>query len=147
MSGILVLGLRILLTASLYIFIGWVIYLFWQDLNNRIETVSKRAVPALTVVLHPGEIEDARTFTQAEVLIGRDPTCSLSITHETVSAHHARLRYHHQQWWVEDMLSTNGTFLNQDLLNTPTVLTNGDDLRVGQVALKILMESKERKNG
>jgi pSer/pThr/pTyr-binding forkhead associated (FHA) protein len=73
----------------------------------------------------------------AEILIGRDPACDCQLDDMTVSAHHAKLEYHHNQWWVEDLGSTNGTYLNQENINTATVLAPGDELQIGQVTLKV----------
>ena len=39
--------------------------------------------------------------------------------------------------WVEDLQSTNGTYLNEDRILTPTVLTIGDELLLGQVSIQI----------
>jgi pSer/pThr/pTyr-binding forkhead associated (FHA) protein len=51
----------------------------------------------------------------------------------TVSNTHARLSYHHGQWWLEDLRSTNGTFLNDEAVASPLVVTDGDVVRCGQV--------------
>ena len=50
-------------------------------------------------------------------MIGRDTHCDLSVMDEALSAHHARITFHHGQWWLEDLNSTNGTFLNREKLN------------------------------
>jgi pSer/pThr/pTyr-binding forkhead associated (FHA) protein len=78
-------------------------------------------------------------FNVPVVLIGRDEHCDCSIQHPTVSAQHARLAFHHNQWWVEDLHSTNGTFLNQSPVDTSMVLTLGDELRCGQVVLTVIL--------
>jgi len=41
-------------------------------------------------------------YTVPDVLIGRDIACNCCLDDLTVSAQHARLSYHHGQWWVED---------------------------------------------
>ncbi|MEW6406714.1 MAG: FHA domain-containing protein, partial [Chloroflexota bacterium] len=53
------------------------------------------------------------------------------------STHHARLSFSRGQWWVEDLESTNGTLLNQELVTAPTVVTPGDQLRCGEATLTI----------
>ena len=37
------------------------------------------------------------------------------------------LTYRQSQWWIEDLHSTNGTFLNQEAVLEPVVITDGDD--------------------
>ena len=76
-------------------------------------------------------------FIQTEITLGRDPVCDIPVFDETVSARHARLTYHHGQWWVEDLGSTNGTRLNQEMLTQPTVLTSGDEVCLGQTTLTV----------
>ncbi|NMC79389.1 MAG: FHA domain-containing protein [Chloroflexi bacterium] len=141
MSGIFVLILRILMAISLYAFLGWAIYTIWQDLRLSSRVVSVRQIPVLRLVPEDSELSP-REFTIPEVVIGRDPNCELSFPDETVSGHHARLSYHHNQWWVEDLQSTNGTFLNDEKVYTPTVIISGDDLRCGKIALGISIQSK-----
>jgi pSer/pThr/pTyr-binding forkhead associated (FHA) protein len=63
--------------------------------------------------------------------------CDIPLPDETVSARHARLTYHHGQWWLEDLGSTNGTHLNDELLSVPTVLTSGDEIRCGNSRLVV----------
>jgi pSer/pThr/pTyr-binding forkhead associated (FHA) protein len=55
----------------------------------------------------------------------------------TVSAEHARLSYHHQNWWLEDLGSRNGTYLNLERVTTAAILVSGDELQIGQVLIKI----------
>jgi pSer/pThr/pTyr-binding forkhead associated (FHA) protein len=81
-----------------------------------------------------------RRFSQPEVMIGRDPKCDLSMTDEALSAHHARLTHHHGQWWLEDLNSTNGTFLNHEILKTPAVVISGDKFKCGNTIFSIQVE-------
>jgi pSer/pThr/pTyr-binding forkhead associated (FHA) protein len=76
-------------------------------------------------------------FIKPEVIIGREPNCDFHLDDQTVSSQHARLSYHSQQWWLEDLASTNGTFLNDEAVSTPVVITHGDELRLGQLAIRI----------
>ncbi len=62
------------------------------------------------------------------------------MTDETISARHAMLSYHNNQWWVEDLGSTNGTYLNLLPVTTPTVLVGGDILMFGKVSLDVKIE-------
>jgi len=74
--------------------------------------------------------------------IGRDPASEILVNHETVSNQHARLWYRNKQWWIEDLLSTNGTFLNDERIETPTILISGDEIRVGKVLLEIEIQQQ-----
>ena len=138
MSGLLVLALRLLLSLALYGFLGWVLYTLWRDVQREAVGLATRRTPGISLTVRAGgESTTVKHFIQPEVTLGRDPVCDIPVLDETVSAHHARLVYHHSQWWVEDLNSTNGTRLNQELVTTPTVLTSGDVIRLGQTSLTV----------
>lgn len=140
MSGVLFLILRVLLVVALYGFVFWAIYTLWKDLRNQAVALQNRHAPALTLAVTNTLDDQTRTFTTTEVLIGRSPAASYTIRNETVSSNHARLIYRQSQWWVEDLRSTNGSFLNEERVQTPTVIMDGDDLRCGQVVIQVKIE-------
>ena len=132
MSGPVVLLLRLLLTVSLYAFLVWAFTNLWRDIKLQSALLAARKIPPISLTLSiPGQVTNIRRFIQAEVTIGRDPACECPVEDESVSARHARLSYHHNQWWLEDLDSTNGTFLNQEKLAIPTVVISGDEFRCG----------------
>ncbi|RJP52070.1 MAG: FHA domain-containing protein [Anaerolineaceae bacterium] len=136
MSGIIVLGLRLVLAACLYFFLGWALFTLWKDLQTHGVSLAIRKTPPLSLTLHhAGGETSQRAFHQSDISIGRDPACDLSLNDDGVSARHARLSFHHGQWWAEDLGSTNGTRLNQSALATPTVLTSGDQIECGHTAI------------
>jgi hypothetical protein len=141
MSAIIAFILRLLLAASLYAFLAWALYTIWHQIHVNSLLISSRQVPCL--VLSPIEIESAsrREYNSVEVVLGRDPNCDYPINHDTVSAHHAHLSYHHNQWWIEDMHSTNGTFLNGERVEVATVIITGDELRCGKANFMITIKS------
>ncbi len=142
MSGILVLVLRILMAGALYAFLGWAIYTLWGNLRQESAAISNRQIPTIKIEWQCDDQQFIRQFTIPEVSIGRDPNCDCPLPDETVSAHHARLIFHHNQWWIEDLLSTNGTFLNQERLEVPTVIISGDEFRCGQIDFDVQIEEK-----
>ncbi len=138
MSGTLVLVLRILLAAALYLFLCLTLWLIWQDLKRAGFQAIRPRVPALRLeVQAPGADPLFRAFSQPEVTLGRDPICELRLEDEAVSARHARFSFHHGQWWLEDLHSRNGTTLNSIKLTTATVLANGDEVRCGKATLRV----------
>jgi len=142
MSGPIFLAIRILLTISLYAFLTLAMVLLWQTVRQQSRLLTTRRVPPITLSIQKPEQPPAtRHFTQPEVAIGRNPTCECPIDHETVSARHARLSYHHGQWWLEDLQSRNGTFLNHDRLDTPAVVADGDEIGCGSVNFTIHLDS------
>lgn len=136
MSGIIVLSLRLILAACLYAFLGSILIISWKELQKLGVGLAARKPPILNLsIQHAGTNTIYRAFQQSGVSIGRDPSCDICLDDDAVSGRHAHLSYHHGQWWAEDLRSTNGTRLNQAILDTPTVITSGDQIECGHIAL------------
>jgi len=130
------------MAALLYAFLGWAIFILWRDLKRQGELIAARQPPPLILSTDSDGPPLTRHYTAPEVILGREPSCDFPINDQTVSAHHARLSYRQNQWWVEDMASTNGTYLNGESVTSPVVITHGDTLRLGQVGVKIAIRAK-----
>lgn len=139
MIGSILFILRLLLVCSLYIFLGWVIWILWQDLRKSASAQFSAHLAQINLVVHAGEDANILSFRSSEVVIGRDPACDCPLDDPAISARHARLSYHHNQWWVEDLHSRNGTLLNQVLVKEPVVITAGDKLQCGPVVMEIML--------
>lgn len=138
MSGPILLILRLLLAASLYAFLITVFVILWRDVRQQSTLLGTHKIPLLNLIIHyEKEIPQVRHFTQSEITLGRDSGCECPLEDETISAQHAQLSFHHGQWWLEDMNSTNGTLLNNEPLVTPTVVTSGDEIGCGTTRLTI----------
>jgi pSer/pThr/pTyr-binding forkhead associated (FHA) protein len=136
-SGIIFLGLRILLAAVLYGFLGFAIYVLMRDLKQQGVLLASRQPPPLTLTNLMVEGEKSQRYIKPVIILGREAGCDFSLDDQTVSARHARLAYRKQQWWLDDLASTNGTFLNGDAVTVPVVITHGDELRLGHIGVKI----------
>ncbi len=138
MSAIIFLALRITLVVCLYAFLGWVLYTLWQGIHQQGLLLAARKVPPISLVIQSKGLPPASLwFSQAEIIVGRDPGCEVPVADETMSARHARLHYHHRQWWVEDLNSTNSTRLNDERLVTPTVVISGDRIACGNTTISL----------
>ena len=142
MSGEIVLVLRLVLAACLYAFLGWALFILWKDLQKLGISLAGRKAPSLNITLQRVGVETLRrAFQQSDISVGRDPGCDISLNDDAVSAHHSHLSFHHGQWRVEDLGSTNGTRLNQAMLITPAVITTGDQIECGHTALIVSIGS------
>jgi pSer/pThr/pTyr-binding forkhead associated (FHA) protein len=140
MSGIVLLVLRIAMTAALYALLGWAFWLMWRTLRQETLFLSNRKVAPLSLKLGASEdIPQIFHFTDGDVVIGRDPDCECVLVDETISARHLRFAYHHNQWWAEDLGSRNGTLLNDVSLTTPTILIHGDTIRCGKTTFMVIL--------
>jgi pSer/pThr/pTyr-binding forkhead associated (FHA) protein len=138
MSGPIALALRLLLTISLYVFLGWAFINLWRDLKVQGALLASRKVPPISLTITRNKFApQVRHFIQPEITIGRDPACECPVEDEAISARHARLSFHHNQWWIEDLNSTNGTILNQEMLDMPTVVISDDKFKCGEALFVI----------
>jgi pSer/pThr/pTyr-binding forkhead associated (FHA) protein len=71
----------------------------------------------------------AVTLIGSELTVGRSAECGLRLTEGSPSRQHARLIVEGDQLWVEDLGSTNGSFVNGVRITARTLLKNGDALR------------------
>jgi pSer/pThr/pTyr-binding forkhead associated (FHA) protein len=97
----------------------------------------ERRLPTGLRVVEPAD-GAGRTFTlTSETVIGRSADCAISITGDTfVSSAHARVFASDGRVLVEDLGSTNGTFLNSNRISEPTPLFRGDRLQIGRTVLE-----------
>jgi len=138
MSGVVVLILRLLLAAGLYVFLAWAFLSLWQDLRRTSQLLASRKIPPIGLQMVTSDGSSSQLFfARADATIGRDPANEVHLEDSAVSARHARFCYHHGQWWVEDLNSTNGTFLNSERLKIPAVVMTGDVVRCGEVTFTV----------
>jgi pSer/pThr/pTyr-binding forkhead associated (FHA) protein len=71
---------------------------------------------------------------------GRAPTNTIQLPDSFSSGRHALLTLRTGRWWLEDAGSRNGTTLNGQLLEEPTVISAGDVIGVGRVEFKVELE-------
>jgi len=125
------------MVVALYAFLGWAVYTLWRDMKRQSDLIEARKIPAIIVQVEMEDQIGSHSYSVSELVIGRDQTCDLVLDANTVSAEHARLSYHHQNWWLEDLGSRNGTYLNLERVTTAAILVSGDELQIGQVLIKI----------
>jgi pSer/pThr/pTyr-binding forkhead associated (FHA) protein len=130
-SAIIVLILRIILSLLLFAIMGFALYMLWMDIRKTQRVSGMQVVKPIYLQHDPIANTSARKYTDAEVLIGRDPACQFTIPDQAISSKHARLYFKQNQWWVEDLGSTNGTFLNDELIESPVILIDGDHIFIG----------------
>ena|SRR5215218_605492 len=76
-------------------------------------------------------------LTSSAVLVGRAPSCTLVLDDDYSSSRHARLYPENGQWYVEDLGSTNGTYLGSTRVDRPMPVQAGAPVRIGKSTLEL----------
>jgi pSer/pThr/pTyr-binding forkhead associated (FHA) protein len=71
------------------------------------------------------------------VTIGRAASCDLVVSDNYVSNVHARIFAKDGAYWLEDLGSTNGTYVNRGKVSVPVAIGPGDEVRVGKATLEL----------
>jgi hypothetical protein len=120
----------------------------WEDADDEEKQAWRIAVSAISdhgdVTVAQGvhaqsivvEAADQTRVFQTEFTVGRQGT--LAITDEHASSHHALFQPAHGLWYVEDLGSTNGTFLNGRRIFSSQRLKKGDKVRVGHTVIIVV---------
>lgn len=99
---------------------------------------SRRSKPPRRVVVVDETGAKAGTFALEEPMqVGRADACAIRLADSYISQFHARLFPRDGAWLVEDLGSTNGTFLNERKLTAPSEVHVGDRLRLGRTILEL----------
>jgi hypothetical protein len=97
-----------------------------------------RNVPRELAVISPEQAKGEAFPLADEISIGRATGCAVALPNDTfVSQVHARVFRRGDEYWVEDLESTNGTLVNGRKLNGPEPLRKGDRLQVGRTVLEL----------
>jgi pSer/pThr/pTyr-binding forkhead associated (FHA) protein len=76
-------------------------------------------------------------LTQSGILIGRAPSCTLVLDDDYSSSRHARIYPQGNQWYVEDLGSTNGTYMNDQRIQGIIPLPPGVGVQIGQSVVEL----------
>ncbi len=76
-------------------------------------------------------------LTEQQITIGRSNDATLVLSDDYASSRHARLFPQDGQWIVEDLGSTNGTYLDRQKVTQPTPVPTGVPIRIGKTVLEL----------
>jgi pSer/pThr/pTyr-binding forkhead associated (FHA) protein len=93
--------------------------------------------PTQVVVHDAGKDKSTVVALRGSTDIGRGSACAIRLEDTYVSQMHARLADRDGSWYVEDLGSTNGTYLNERRVQSPVEVHAGDVVRVGKTVLEL----------
>jgi len=142
---LILLALRIISGVLLLSILFTVFIVLWRDYRAVAAQaqVHRRVYGHLVGLANLGDdfIPTGDTFRLRPLTtMGRSPTNHVVIDDATASSSHAMIGLREGHWWLEDKNSRNGTLLNGERITTPTIVTDGDIVGIGNAYFKIVLE-------
>jgi len=97
----------------------------------------RRGAPTHVLVTEGANSGERAELEQAPILIGRGNDAAIRLDDDYVSTRHARIAASGDQWFVEDLGSTNGTYIGSVRITQPTTITLGTQVRIGKTILEL----------
>ena len=99
--------------------------------------ISKRKLRGWLVTFDIEEFGTDYKIFEGRNLIGKKSTCDITVLDNEVSSEHAVILFRKDKFEISDQMSTNGTVLNGELLEShkPNLLVDGDEIVVGKTSL------------
>ncbi len=143
--------LKLCALALLYLFFFRVIRAVWAEVRTPSAiAASPSAGPAVRAparrdargsaklaVVEPPELMGRTYGLGGELTVGRAAGCQVTLDDSYVSQLHARIFARDGVFYVEDLGSTNGTFLNSQKVSAPVAMKRGDRLRIGSTVMEL----------
>jgi hypothetical protein len=141
--------LELCLLALLWLFFLRVLRAVWTEVKGpaavaprsapsaagRRSPARRRGTPRL-VVVDPKDRKGHAYDLDEEQTVGRAAGCQITLDDTYVSQLHARVFNKDGAWFVEDLGSTNGTYLNTKRVSAPLALKRGDQIKIGAVVME-----------
>ena len=97
----------------------------------------KKGQPGSVTIADGPQAGVGATLSAEPVVIGRGSDCQIRLDDDYSSTRHARLFQSEGEWWVEDLGSTNGTYLDGQRVTRPVPAEIGGSIRIGRTTLNI----------
>ena len=140
MDGFLLVlwGVRLLFRGLIYLFLYRVIRALLRDLREAAREPVERLGRLVILESPSGEPLAGQSFgLDVITAIGRDVNNAIVIDDPFASADHAVLTYRGRAWYLEDLGSTNGSYVNGRRVDGVAPMGFGDELQIGQVRMRL----------
>lgn len=129
--------LRLVFLALLYLFLFAVVRVLLRDLRGAVR--DRTELGRLVVVASPGGEPPVGAVFPLDAIasLGRDVNNTIVVDDPFASGEHAAITFRGRSWYVEDLESTNGTFLNGGQVAGATPIGYGDEVQIGEVRLRL----------
>ncbi|GAA1905730.1 antibiotic biosynthesis regulator FhaB [Nocardioides lentus] len=97
----------------------------------------RRGAPTHLLVVEGSNAGARAELADAPLLIGRGSDAAIRLDDDYASTRHARVAAYEDEWFVEDLGSTNGTYIGSARITQPTTITPGVQVRIGKTILEL----------
>lgn len=140
MDGFLLVlwAVRLLFLGLIYLFLARVIRALLRDLRAAAREPLERSGRLVILESPSGEPQAGQSFGLDVITpLGRDVNNAIVIDDEFASADHAVLTFRGRSWYIEDLGSTNGSYVNGQRVEGVAPMGFGDELQIGQVRMRL----------
>lgn len=145
MSPQLIRLLTICLLMLIYVFFFRVLRAVWVSVRSRGDAPSRRtktrrneAEAAALIIRTPETQQGTRYELTDDITMGRAAGCAITLDDNYASQLHARVYRQQGGFLLEDLGSTNGTYLNRATVTAPVPLRPGDQVQVGSTVFEVV---------
>ena len=129
---------RLLFLVLLYIFLFGIARMLLRDLTAASREPTTELGRLVVVASPAGEPAEGSSLSlDAITTLGRDVNNAVVVDDQFASAQHAVLTFRGRTWYVEDLESTNGTFVNGSPVEGVAPVGYGDEVQIGRVRLRL----------
>ena len=97
----------------------------------------RRGAPRQVVIVEGANAGEEVSLDEAPLLIGRGSDAAIRLDDDYVSTRHALIAASGDQWYVEDLGSTNGTYVGSSRITEATAIKLGTRIRIGKTVLEL----------
>ncbi len=157
MSEIALTVIKVLFLALLWVFIASAVSVIRSDLFGRTvplpdqpgaqeleqpvpppkKTKRTRGEPRVLMITQGSQAGQSAALADGVILIGRGAEAQLSLDDDYVSTRHARVVSGENGVYLEDLGSTNGSYVNNQRVTAPTTITLSDTVRIGRTLMRL----------
>ena len=139
-AEILTLLARLAFVLLLYLFVFWALVALRRSVRASAVQGAAASGPATLTLAEAAPVDGpvGRVIPiERPLVIGRRGECDVVLRDDAVSGRHARISWDTDSWQVEDLNSTNGTYVNGRRVTRPIRLKTGDALRIGNATWRV----------